>query len=404
MIDWLYQTTLSVSVLIGVVLLIRKTVSKHLGANIAYWLWLIPVVRLFSWNTKEVPLALLEKVDLVDGKILIRVIDNPTIYSVTSLFTFELIWAVGFIIWVLLRFIGWYKFQNNLKNNGTEINIVDLFPESKKVIKKSKAKYYMTDIPQAPFVTGLISNRIYLPKDYFKTYTNTQKLCILKHELTHIQRKDLWVQILVEIFRALFWFNPIIHIAWSVFRQDQELACDYQVLSKSNEKEKLVYGQALLKGLHAHVLPSTMAFYTHHKQRFIMLEKHNHSQSKNILGIALCSMFAIFALTNAPTTIAVENTTDNKVSFNFKEIDLMSIIMLVADANPREITGYENVPKIKVSVNAIDVSAQYFEILLLKCSGLKMKPNGKAFIIEKDKGFDGSLETINKCLQDIQAS
>jgi len=403
MIDWLYQTTISVSILIGIILIIRKTVSTYLGANIAYWLWLIPFVRIVSWKTTEIPLALLEKVDLIDGKILIRVIDNPNIYSITSLLTFELLWFVGLVAWVLLRFIGWLKFKNNLKINGTQINIAQLVSGSQNLIKNKKVKYYLTDIPQAPFITGLFSPRIYLPKNTFCHYHNIEQLCILKHELTHLQRKDLWVQILVEIFRAIFWFNPIIHFAWSAFRHDQELACDYQVLASSTEKERLAYGQALLTGLHAHVLPSTMAFFTHHKQRFIMLEKHNHSQSKNLIGIVLCTLLTVFALTKAPTTIAVENASDNKISFNFKDMELKSVIQLVGDAMPREVTGYENIPKIKISVDARDVSAQYFELLLLKCSGLELIPDGDAFKLVKDNSFDGSLENISECLKNIQS-
>ncbi len=402
MIDWLYQTTLSLSLLIGLVLIIRKPVSKYLGANIVYWLWIIPLIRFFSWNTSELPVALVETVDLLDGKILIRVIDNHNIYGVTSLVTFELVWVLGLIVWLLLRTIGWLKFQNNLKTNSSEIDIVQILPDAKALINNSKASFYMTDIPQAPFVTGLISSRIYLPKESFKNYNKIQKICILKHELTHLQRKDLWVQILVEIIRAIFWFNPIVHIAWSAFRHDQELACDYQVLAKSNKNERHAYGQALLTGLSAHVLPSTMAFFTHHKQRFIMLEKHTHSRTKNIFGIAFCVLLTVFALTNAPTTIAVENKTDQKISFRFKDIDLKSMMMLVADAKPMQISGYENVPDIKISVEAIDVSAQYFEILLLKCSGLKMVPDGEAYKIIKNGKFDGTLDSISQCVQNIQ--
>ena len=241
MIDWLYQTTLSLSLLIGLVLIIRKPVSKYLGANIVYWLWIIPLIRFFSWNTSELPVALVETVDLLDGKILIRVIDNHNIYGVTSLVTFELVWVLGLIVWLLLRTIGWLKLQNNLKTNSSEIDIVQILPDAKALINNSKASFYMTDIPQAPFVTGLISSRIYLPKESFKNYNKIQKICILKHELTHLQRKDLWVQILVEIIRAIFWFNPIVHIAWSAFRHDQELACDYQVLAKSNKNEKEIF-------------------------------------------------------------------------------------------------------------------------------------------------------------------
>ena len=41
------ETLLAVSVLIAIVLMVRRSVSRHFGAGIVYLLWAIPVVRLF---------------------------------------------------------------------------------------------------------------------------------------------------------------------------------------------------------------------------------------------------------------------------------------------------------------------------------------------------------------------
>ena len=46
MIDWLYQSTLDISIIIVLILIIRNPVRRLLGAHISYWLWALPLLRL----------------------------------------------------------------------------------------------------------------------------------------------------------------------------------------------------------------------------------------------------------------------------------------------------------------------------------------------------------------------
>lgn len=400
MIDWLYQTGLDISLLIGLVLLIRNPIRKLLGANIAYWLWIIPLARLAVWSRTEVPLAILEKINFTDGKILIKVFQNPDNFNLLHYLTYEKIWIAGMITWAVLRTIGFLKYQQNLKLQSTKISFKEL-----KLLELANSdtnvEYFYTKLPSAPFVTGFIKPQIHLFKETFEQLNTIQQQCIIKHELTHLKRNDLWMQLLAEIVRMIFWFNPIVHIAWSAFRQDQELACDYQVLAKSNKSERYEYGRVLLKGLHAHALPATMAFFNNHKQRFIMLEKHNNSKINNILGIILCTVLLVFALTKAPQSIATETISDNEISLNFQDIPLMSVLKLINQANPREISGYGNVPDINITLAANRVSANQIEKLILKCSGLMLKAKGDKFEIIKNENFKDGFSNTSECINTI---
>ena len=398
MIDWLYQTGLDISILIGIVLLIRNPVRKFLGANIAYWLWIIPLVRFPVWSRTEVPLAILEKINFTDGKILIKVFQNPDKFHLPNYFSYEVFWIMGMVVWAVIRIIGLVKFRKNLKIHSERISLKDLSFLTV-MNKTTKVDFFYTKLPSAPFVTGIIKPQIYLFKESFDKLNTIQQNCIIQHELTHLKRKDLWMQVLAEIVRMIFWFNPIVHIAWQAFRQDQELACDYQVLAKSNNLERYEYGRVLLKGLHAHALPATMAFFNNHKQRFIMLEKHNNSKINNILGITLCTVLLVFALTKAPQSIAIENSHDMEVSFKFDSIPLKSVLELIFEANPKDVTGYENIPEINISFEAWNVSAIQIEKLILKCSGLKLLHQGKAHVIVKDKTFKEDYSQLNQCIQ-----
>ena len=395
MINWLYQTGLDISILIGIVLVLRYPVRKYLGANVAYWLWLIPLVRLLVWKKAEVPIAILEKINLSGGSIAIKVFKNPENYNLSSYLTWQTLWMLGVLIWLSIRIIGLIKFKKSLALSRVKVSNQEIY----QLVAHKKIQLFYTDNPSAPFVTGLFQAQIYLPKKQFEHLTKQQQLYVIKHELTHIQRKDLWMQLIAEVVRTLFWFNPIVHIAWKAFRQDQELACDFKVLAQCSKQQRYEYGRILLNGLHAHALPATMAFFNNHKQRFIMLEKHNNSKLNTILGITLCSFLLVFALTKAPQSIATEPTKDMEVSFKFDEIPLKSILELIFDANPKEVTGYENVPDINISFEAWNVSAIQIQNLILKCSGLVLIPQDNKFKIVKDKSFGGNYSQINECVQ-----
>jgi len=397
MINWLYQTGLDVSILIGIVLLLRNPVRKYLGANVAYWLWVIPLVRLIVWKKTEIPLAILEKVSSSDGKIFIRIFKNPEIFNLSSYLTLEALWIAGAIIWLSLRIIGLIKFRKNLALSKSKISAKEIASLG----INNKVDLFFTDNPAAPFLTGLFQPQIYLPKNYFEELNHIQQQCIIKHELMHLQRKDIWTQLLAELVRTVFWFNPIVHIAWKAFRQDQELACDYNVLADSSKQERYEYGRILLNGLHAHALPATMAFFNNHKQRFIMLEKHSNSKINNILGITLCTFLLVFALTKAPQTIASELEKDKKTNFELIEAPLIMAFVLVFDSNSKanDIIGYDNIPHIVMSINARNVSGIQVENLLLKCSGLKLIPQGEKLKIVKDKTFNNDYTQINECIK-----
>ena len=58
---------------------------------------------------------------------------------------------------------------------------------------------------------------------------------VLCHELAHIARGDWFAQMLAEVVRSAYWFNPLLWIASSRMRQESEHACDDAVLSAGIE-------------------------------------------------------------------------------------------------------------------------------------------------------------------------
>ena len=57
-------------------------------------------------------------------------------------------------------------------------------------------------------MTGFVKPRILLPDADF---TTDELRLILKHELVHYKRRDLWYKGLVLAANAIHWFNPAVY-------------------------------------------------------------------------------------------------------------------------------------------------------------------------------------------------
>lgn len=66
------------------------------------------------------------------------------------------------------------------------------------------------------------------------------------HELTHFKRGDMGMLHLMSLLRSVYWFHPLVHIAFEEMLSDMESACDAQVLNVIAPGEKRVYITTLL--------------------------------------------------------------------------------------------------------------------------------------------------------------
>lgn len=94
----------------------------------------------------------------------------------------------------------------------------------------------------APFIFGVFRPRIYLPSD---TDAEAARY-IVAHEKAHIARRDHIWKPLGFMLLAVYWFNPLMWIAYILLCRDIESACDEKVISKFGDGAKVPYSRALL--------------------------------------------------------------------------------------------------------------------------------------------------------------
>lgn len=101
---------------------------------------------------------------------------------------------------------------------------------------------YQSEAVLSPFVLGLIRPRIYLP-----FYLNQDTMDhVVAHERAHIQRRDHWWKPLGFVLLSVYWFNPLLWLAYLLLCRDIELACDENVVRGMEPQQRADYSQALL--------------------------------------------------------------------------------------------------------------------------------------------------------------
>jgi beta-lactamase regulating signal transducer with metallopeptidase domain len=368
-VEWLYRTTLEVSLLIGLVLLLRPLVRRTLGARAAYWLWFIPVIRAVLIDRPDWPRTLVESVGVPGGELSIAIYPSPDVWVLPASVPWSTLWLSGTLLWIALRIAGAVKFRHALAAESSDVELPSqlcaLIPER---LQRRAPQYFATDMPGTPFVTGLIRPLVYLPTDFFQRFSLEEQKWVIQHELTHVARADLWVQSVWEVLRGVFWFNPIVHLAAGAMRVDQELACDQAVLRGSSNDERYSYGTALLGG-GAHLFPSLMHFFGNQRERIAMIKDHKASRRRDFAGIGLCALVGVFALTKAPVSVA-EVISGEPVTMFFQKIPITKVVELIRDfSGGGELVGLEQLSGVTVTVQIQSVPAREALRGVLNCAG-----------------------------------
>ena len=339
----LAQTTVSVSLLIALVLLIRRPFARAFGAKAAYLLWLAPAARLalaplpgqfslmgwlgpssaqtasppapvaaFPSDTPlaPVPAATARTLDTIPLAPAQAAADpshwmdslNLPLILLGVLLAGSLI-ALGIAIWRQARF-AW-------------LIAIDSEPASPALGRRAQAiarDIGLRRVPEVrtsllcggPLVTGFLKPVILLPAWFEEDYTADEQGHALLHELMHVKRGDLVSLQAATLFLAAQWFNPLAHLAMRAFRSDQEAACDADVLSREDTNAH-GYGATLVKTVRKSIgapSPAAAGLPLAHaiKERLILMQQPRPTLRRRLSGAGIAALIAVagFTLTATP--------------------------------------------------------------------------------------------------------
>lgn len=101
---------------------------------------------------------------------------------------------------------------------------------------------YLCDQVASPFILGAFCPKIYLPSDMGKA----DCAYVIAHENAHLKRLDHLWKPLGFLLLSVYWFNPVLWIAYILLCRDIEYACDEKVIKDMGTENKKAYSDALI--------------------------------------------------------------------------------------------------------------------------------------------------------------
>ena len=137
-------------------------------------------------------------------------------------------WALGTAISFTQMFIGWIS-MFYLRRRATVFPVSSLAP-SPDLLEVERIDFLETPAGSMPLACGIFRPAIFLPAD-ITTWNPERRRIVLLHELAHIHRRDNVTHLLSRAAFALYWWNPLVWVAWREFLKERERAADDLVLN-----------------------------------------------------------------------------------------------------------------------------------------------------------------------------
>ncbi len=351
---------LAISVIIVLLILIRRFMKQRYAANMRYFLWLALAVRLllpfsFSQDSMVQPMVNLN----VENTVVVQDVDLPLLFedstqhapfaegvpssdlpshsdtdvavpagaqsgvslSLTLPQIIALVWFLGALISLLFSAFRYTKCRRALLKKATYATELERelrqIKSSLKIRRRVSIMY--TQRVDSPLLIGFFRPVILINSRFDDAI---KREMILRHELIHLKRGDIAALFVLNLARCLYWFNPLIRYMETLAREDIELSCDEQVIKGQNEEFKLCYAETLLKVINAgrksNVILTTSFFHNKKmlKDRFNAILKNVRRRSGRLLGgvllvvILLCGTFIGCTVTESEV---VEQVVDSAV-------------------------------------------------------------------------------------------
>ncbi len=318
MIAWGIETLVASTLLMVLVLLVRKPVARSFGPNIAYALWLLPVSRMLlpplpeSWREQTVaPVAAAGEaisVYFVEPLVFPQPVvaaGLPVSPSMDWLPLLGTAWAIGALGFLAYHLISHGRFCQRMLRRA----------RSSAEVAGGRVRVIETDAADGPLAFGIFRKYVAFPRDFSERYDPQERDLALAHELGHHIRGDLIANWVALVVLAIHWFNPVAWRAFRAFRADQEMACDALVLAGRAPALRHAYGRAIVKSAHGGAVSAACHLHTINevKGRLRMLTKNTrHSPARIAIGLAGTAALAVAGLgltasgTHAAETIKTE--------------------------------------------------------------------------------------------------
>jgi len=341
------EVTLTSSVVILLLLTLSKVLDQNLTANWRYWVWLLITIRLvlpFNMTLSNPPVQLptteivnqltamtfghqstlqeaaSESLTELDGQRLLNttsLTDSPSAGNFQLADIFWILWIGGASVFMLWQLTSYAIFFRRIKANSKDVSQPDFLSDYRELCHEMKINRQIplktSPLITSPLVLGICKQQLFLPEMVFKP----QHLrMILRHELIHVQRRDILYKILILLVRALHWFNPLVHLMAIEANKAVEASCDAAIVANQDIDFRKDYSQAIFL-IVQNCRPSQVVFSSHFSggKKIIMKRLENlfdmRIKKKGVVPfiviILIISMIGLCVSCRPSTTLTSQN-------------------------------------------------------------------------------------------------
>jgi bla regulator protein BlaR1 len=379
--DWIWRTTLQVSILICIIRLVQLVFRKKLSARWLYALWLLVIIRMVMPVGMETVWSVynLFKVDEAEPATYYFLTPmtqpiSPVVYDVAPVpepvRVLPWVWGFGVFFFGVHLWSQWRKVKRQIKH-GTPVRDGELRRAADDAAGefglKSAVPIVESEEISVPGLFGMFRPTLIVPKGFSKNLSEEELRLVFLHEWAHVKRRDVFVNGIMTMLQVLHWFNPLVWYAFMRMRSDREMACDALVMDGLNEIEAEQYGNTLLKLMARHhglrPIPGMVGVLENKaglKRRIIAIAGFSRRSYRwSLSAIVLLSIVGSITLTQAKheqQNPADEAGDETKISIAENDVDATSM----SDTDPERSTDEMTVRADRVKID-VDTGRLTFE-------------------------------------------
>lgn len=199
------------------------------------------------WFLYSLISSLVFPADAIDRAPLFFLTANIAGYIDPFLSALSMLYLLVLIFQVSRYTLGFYQLRQKRKHNGQSFSLpLQSFADRISAVMgiTKPVNILLADWVDTAQTIGFIKPMILLPVALVNRLSMEQVETILLHELQHIRRNDYFFNILMTVFRTVFFFNPFAGLFFKTVAREREHACDDEVLLWNYPAP--VYAEALL--------------------------------------------------------------------------------------------------------------------------------------------------------------
>lgn len=171
--------------------------------------------------------------------------------GMTPLEVSAFVWGAGSLLFIAVHMAGYLHYKRRVLRDGTKVKEAALWQQMLTLKREMgiRRTVFVIEFPEAesPMLLGFFRQILVLPD---REYSREEMFFILKHELVHVKRGDVYWKLLLVAANGVHWFNPLVWIMRKEAAVDMELSCDERVTKGADPATKKAYTETLLSTLH----------------------------------------------------------------------------------------------------------------------------------------------------------